>query len=264
MPGEPNALLGVSFARNCGQNGPTAEQVLNAMSLQIMSNPRPRRGCGVERVLQYNRDWAAAVTAADPDYFDNLAKQQKPQFLWVGCADSRIPANQVVGLAPGEVFVHNNVANVVARCDLNCLSVLQFAIDVLNVEHVIVCGHYRCGGVTAAFQQARAGLVDNWIQHVADVRRRHLPLLESLSNDQARISALCELNAITQAIHAAESHAVQDKWRLGGSQEVHGWIYSLDNGTIIPLLRLDRNSNLAEERERAIADVANRYMSCEM
>jgi carbonic anhydrase len=185
-----------------------------------------------KELFDNNRQWVQKITAADPDFFAQLASQQSPHFLWIGCADSRVPANEIVGLMPGELFVHRNVANVVVHTDLNCLSVLQFAVDVLKVQHVIVCGHYGCGGVRAALTNARLGLIDNWLRHVQDVRQKHLSLLDACKDEDARANRLCELNVIEQAFNVCETTIVQDAWSRGQELQVHGWIYGLEDGLL--------------------------------
>ena len=185
----------------------------------------------LQTLLDNNAAWAAAVIERDPTFFTRLQQQQAPEYLWIGCSDSRVPANEIVGLAPGELFVHRNVANVVVHTDLNCLSVLQYAIDVLKVKHVIVTGHYGCGGVQAAFASERFGLIDNWLRNVEDVRRRHRVQLASLPHDRGA-DRLCELNVIEQARHVCETNVVQDAWRRGHSVAVHGWIYGLRDGRL--------------------------------
>jgi carbonic anhydrase len=165
-----------------------------------------------------------------PDFFQRLSAQQSPEFLWIGCADSRVPANEIVGLLPGELFVHRNVGNLVVHTDLNCLSVLQFAVDVLKVRHVIVCGHYGCGGVRAALGRDRLGLIDNWLRHVQDVLEQHQAVVESVSDPALRVNRLCELNVIEQARHVAQTTIVQDAWARGQTLAVHGWIYGLHDG----------------------------------
>jgi carbonic anhydrase len=178
-----------------------------------------------------NRAWAAAMTADDPDFFAALADRQSPRYLWIGCSDSRVPANQIVGLDPGEVFVHRNVANVVVHTDLNCLSVLQYAVDVLEVEHVIVCGHYGCGGVGAALEGARHGLIDNWLRHVGDVAEKHAAELASLDDDR-RLERMCELNVVEQVANVCQTTIVEDAWARGQELTVHGLIYSLEDGLL--------------------------------
>src|SRR5262249_34062999 len=173
------------------------------------------------------RAWAAEMARREPEFFTRLARQQAPEFLWIGCSDSRVPANEIVGRLPGEMFVHRNVANVVVHTDLNCLSVLQFAVDVLQVRHVIVCGHYGCGGVKAALEGTRLGLVDNWLRHVRDVRDLHAPVLRRIRDASARHDRLCELNVAEQVRHVCETTIVQDAWRRRQPLAIHGWIYRL-------------------------------------
>jgi carbonic anhydrase len=184
------------------------------------------------RLFDNNQRWAAAMRAGDPQFFERLLQQQSPEFLWIGCSDSRVPANEIVGLAPGELFVHRNVANVVVHTDLNCLSVLQYAVDVLGVRHVIVCGHYGCGGVGAALEGARHGLVDNWLQHVRHVAQAHAERLARLDGPGERHEVLCELNVARQVRNVCETTIVQDAWRRGQALAVHGWIYSLEDGLL--------------------------------
>jgi carbonic anhydrase len=178
-----------------------------------------------------NRKWAADVTAVHPDFFQKLAAQQAPQYLWIGCSDSRVPANEIVGLLPGELFVHRNVANVVVHTDLNCLSVLQYAVDVLKVRHIIVCGHYGCGGVKAAVDNAKLGLIENWLRHVQDVEQTQASALDGLAGD-ARVDRLCEINALAQAKHVSETTVVQDARARGQSLDIHAWIYGLHDGRL--------------------------------
>jgi carbonic anhydrase len=172
----------------------------------------------LKALLESNKAWAAKMRAEDPEFFKKLSRQQAPEYLWIGCSDSRVPANQVTGLAPGEVFVHRNIANVMSHGDLNCLSVMQFAVDILKVKHIIVCGHYGCGGVHAALTGTRVGLADNWLRHVGDVAIKH--------------SVLCELNVIEQVINVCQTTVVQDAWARGQPLSVHGWIYGLLDGRI--------------------------------
>jgi carbonic anhydrase len=182
-----------------------------------------------------NRAWAKSVTARDPDFFLELSRQQSPEYLWIGCSDSRVPANQIVGLAPGELFVHRNVANVVVHTDLNCLSVMQFAVDVLKVRHIIVCGHYGCSGVRAALYRDRLGLIDNWLRHVQDVHRKHEASLAALPDESARGDRLCELNVIEQVANVCQTTIVREAWERGQALAVHGWIYSLQDGLLSDL-----------------------------
>jgi carbonic anhydrase len=178
-----------------------------------------------------NRRWAENQTAQRSDFFKRLVAQQAPEYLWIGCSDSRVPANEIVGLDPGELFVHRNVANVVVHTDLNCLSALQFAVDVLHVKHVIVTGHYGCGGVQAALENRKLGLIDNWLRHVQDVRERHRPLIDAVPAAE-RVDRLCELNVMEQALHVCETTVVQDAWATGQTLAVHAWIYGLRDGLL--------------------------------
>ena len=186
----------------------------------------------LDKLLTNNRLWAAGMRAREPDFFNKLSQIQTPEFLWIGCSDSRVPANQITGLAPGEVFVHRNVANIVVHADLNCLSVLQYAVDVLKVKHVIVCGHYGCGGVTAAHDNLKLGLIDNWLRHVQDVRQKHREALDAIQSRDSRIARLCELNVIEQAVNVVHTTVVQDAWARGQELTVHGWAYDLNDGVI--------------------------------
>jgi len=186
----------------------------------------------LKHLFQNNQAWAERISARDPEFFLKLSRQQSPEYLWIGCSDSRVPANQIVGLLPGEVFVHRNVANVVVHTDLNCLSVLQFAVDVLRVKHVMVVGHYGCGGVVSALHNERLGLIDNWLRHVQDVRLKHQPMLESLASQSQQADRLCELNVIEQAVNVCQTTVVQEAWARGQAVTVHGWIYSLADGRL--------------------------------
>ncbi len=179
-----------------------------------------------------NRAWAADITARHPDFFATLSRQQSPQYLWIGCSDSRVPANQIVGRLPGELFVHRNVANVVVHTDLNCLSVMQFAVDVLQVGHVIVCGHYGCGGVQAALRGDKLGLIDNWLRHVQDVGNKHQAQLAAITDDARRLDRMCELNVIEQAVNVSQTTIVRDAWARNQRLTVHGWIYGLQDGLL--------------------------------
>ena len=186
----------------------------------------------LSHLFENNRRWAQEVTERDPDFFRSLVAQQSPKYLWIGCSDSRVPANEIVGLAPGELFVHRNVANVVVHTDLNCLSVLQYAIDVLRVEHVIVCGHYGCGGVRTAYFHSPLGLIDNWLRHIEDVYEQHREVIDRSEGDDARVDALCERNVIVQAHHVCQTSIVQNAWQRQQSLTVHGWIYGLRDGLL--------------------------------
>ncbi len=185
----------------------------------------------LSNLLDNNNAWAASRTAEDPSYFSRLANQQNPEYFWIGCSDSRVPANQITGLDPGEVFVHRNVANVVVPSDLNCLAVMQFAVDVLQVKHIIVVGHYNCGGVRAALENQRHGLVDNWLRHIKDVRDRHIGLIEQVA-PEGRVNKLCELNVVEQVVNVCQTTVVLDAWQRGQNLTVHGWVYGLDDGRV--------------------------------
>ena len=186
----------------------------------------------LDRLLENNRAWAESLTRGDPGYFERLKSLQAPEYLWIGCSDSRVPANQIVGLAPGELFVHRNVANVVVHTDLNCLSVLQFAVDVLGVKHVIVCGHYGCGGVLAALRDEKLGLIDNWLRHVQDVRSKHAMEIAALPGERERATCLCELNVVEQVRNVGDTTVVRDAWRRGQQLFVHGLIYDVGDGLL--------------------------------
>jgi len=179
-----------------------------------------------------NQAWAERIRRQQPDFFDKLSQQQSPSYLWIGCADSRVPANEIVDLLPGEIFVHRNVANVVVHTDLNCLSVIEFAVDLLKVRHIIVCGHYGCSGVRAAYERARLGLSDNWLQHIQDVRRRHSPRIERADGLEAKLDRLCELNVIEQAANVCRTTIVREAWSRGQDLAVHSWIYGLKDGLL--------------------------------
>jgi len=186
----------------------------------------------IDRLFRNNREWARRTAEQSPGFFARLSAQQSPEFLWIGCADSRVPANEIVGLLPGELFVHRNVANLVVHTDLNCLSVLQYAVDVLQVKHVIVCGHYGCGGVRAALNRDRLGLIDNWLRHVQDVAEQHQQLLDPIGEFASRADRLCELNVIEQARHVCQTTIVQEAWARNQPLSIHGWIYGLDDGRL--------------------------------
>ena len=185
----------------------------------------------INQLFEQNRAWAAEMERREPGFFAALEHQQSPQYVWIGCSDSRVPANQIVGLVPGEVFVHRNVGNVVVHTDLNCLSVLQFAVDVLRVTHVLVVGHYGCAGVMAALLNRRFGLIDNWLRHIQDVRLKHAELLDSLP-EARRPDSLCELNVIEQVVNACQTTVVREAWERGQKLSVHGWVYALNDGLI--------------------------------
>lgn len=186
----------------------------------------------LNELLDRNRAWAEKVRAEDPQFFKRLSKLQTPKYLWIGCSDSRVPANQITGLEPGEVFVHRNVANVVVHTDLNCLSTIQYAVDVLKVEHILVVGHYGCGGVHAALKGTRVGLVDNWLRHVNDVAQKHAALLAEVELEALRHARLCELNVLEQVVNVCQTTIVQDAWARGQKLGVHSWVYSLLDGRV--------------------------------
>ena len=183
-------------------------------------------------LFESNEAWAREITEKDPEFFSKLVRQQSPKYLWIGCADSRVPANEIVGLLPGELFVHRNVANVVVHSDLNCLSVLQYAVDALDVDHVIVCGHYGCGGVHAALRNTRLGLIDNWLRHVQDVGRKHHSKIHAHAAEQDRLNSLCEFNVMEQVLNVCDTTIVQNAWDRGKKLEVHGWIYGIGDGLL--------------------------------
>ncbi len=202
-------------------------------------------------LLDNNRAWADRILATDPQFFERLSKQQSPRYLWIGCSDSRVPANEIIGLPPGEVFVHRNIANVVVHTDLNCLSVMQFAIDVLKIEHIIVCGHYGCSGVRAALRHDRIGLSDNWLRHVQDVRERHPARIAPLYHEAHQIDRLCELNVIEQVRNVCQTTIVRDAWERGQSLAVHGWIYGLKDGLVRDLGVTSTSPRETEDRHAA-------------
>src|SRR5215467_4619848 len=205
----------------------------------------------LKALLERNRVWSEALRRQDPDFFRRLSEQQAPKYLWIGCSDSRVPANQIIDMAPGEVFVHRNVANVVVHTDLNCISAIQFAVDVLKVEHILVVGHYGCGGVLAALEDVRLGLVDNWLRHVGDVVLKHAETLRAIADPAARHARLCELNVIEQATSICQTTVVQDAWDRGQPISVHGWIYGLADGLV-----RDLGVDIAERAQTASSAAA--------
>jgi len=205
-------------------------------------------------LLSNNRRWAEGITRRDPEFFDRLARQQAPRYLWIGCSDSRVPANEIVDLLPGELFVHRNVANLVVHSDLNCLSVLQYAVDVLRVEHVIVCGHYGCSGVEAAWKRTPLGLIDNWLRHLQDIAERHAGLFSPGMVGSQAADRLAELNVLEQVVNVCRTTMVQDAWRRGQPLGVHGWIYRLQDGLLHDLgLSVSGEHALVEAHRRALA-----------
>ncbi len=210
-------------------------------------------------LFENNRAWAQAISTRDPDFFSKLSRQQAPQYLWIGCSDSRVPANEIVGLLPGEMFVHRNVANVVVHTDLNCLSVIQYAVDVLKITDIMVVGHYGCGGVIAALEQRPLGLIDNWLRHVQDVMRRHETLLGPLADPASRSRLLCELNVIDQVANVCHTSIVQEAWNRGRQLTVHGWCYGLANGLLKDLeMRVGPEDELGAVYRRAVDCAAAR------
>ncbi|MEZ7944360.1 carbonate dehydratase [Halioglobus sp. Uisw_031] len=198
-------------------------------------------------LFEKNRDWALSVKASDPLFFEKLSAQQSPEYLWIGCSDSRVPANQIVGLMPGEVFVHRNVANMVVHTDLNCLTVLQYAVDVLKVKHVMVVGHYGCGGVAAAYENADNGLIDNWLRNIKDVQYHHQLQLDAIEDKAQRLELLCELNVVSQVSNVCHTTIVQNAWRRGQPLAIHGWVYSLADGLLKDLdCTVDRAEQIAD------------------
>ena len=187
---------------------------------------------GIHDLIEKNHAWAERVARQDPTFFPSLSRQQQPEYLWIGCSDSRVPANEIVGLLPGELFVHRNIANVVVHTDLNCLSVMQFAVDVLKVRHIIVCGHYGCSGVLAALRGQRIGLADNWLRHVQDVRTKHHDRIAAHADPARQADALCELNVVEQVANVCQATIVRDAWERGQELSVHGWIYGLHDGKL--------------------------------
>jgi len=185
----------------------------------------------LQHLLENNLNWANSITEEDPEFFSSLSKQQSPEYLWIGCSDSRVPANQIIDLPPGEIFVHRNIANVVVHTDLNCLSVIQFAVDVLKIKHIIVCGHYGCSGIQAAMDDHEHGLIDNWLRHIKDVGRFYADKLKNLEGDE-KFNRLCELNVIEQVTNVCNTNIIQNAWKNGIELSVHGWIYNIENGIL--------------------------------
>lgn len=207
----------------------------------------------LRELLENNRAWAEGIKAGDPEFFQKLAQQQNPGYLWIGCSDSRVPSTQLVGLLPGEMFVHRNVANVVVHTDVNCLSVIQFAVDVLEVDHVIVCGHYGCGGVKAAMDNLQLGLIDNWLRHVQDVMHDHEAELANITDEALRLNRVCELNVIEQVLNVSRTTIVQNAWARGQEVAVHGWIYGVENGLLRDLeMCITSQQELIAAYERAV------------
>ena len=237
------------------QANPTI-QARNAMS-DTKNGPRPDKtgqGLSPEQLFENNREWAADIKAYDPQFFAKLAAQQSPEYLWIGCSDSRVPANELLGLLPGDLFVHRNIANVVVHSDLNCLSVLQFAVDVLKVKHVIVCGHYGCSGVHAAMTGRRVGLADNWLRHVQDVHQKHERYLGDALTGPARHNRLCELNVIEQVNNLCQTTIVNDAWDRQQDLTIHGWVYGVQDGLLSETgMRISAPSQLPDALAKSLA-----------
>ncbi|KAA2286095.1 carbonate dehydratase [Arenimonas fontis] len=213
----------------------------------------------LKELLDRNKAWAEAMNAEDPTFFERLSRLQAPRYLWIGCSDSRVPANQITGLMPGEVFVHRNIANVVVHTDLNCLSTIQFAVDMLKVEYILVVGHYGCGGVHTTLTGTRVGLADNWLRHVGDVAHKHAAFLSETASDRARHARLCELNVAEQVVNVCQTTIVQDAWSRGQKLSVHGWVYSLRDGLVRELgMGVDSAEGLSAAYELAIRHIRER------
>jgi carbonic anhydrase len=211
----------------------------------------------LQDLFDHNREWAARMERERPGFFSGLMQQQRPRYMWIGCSDSRVPANQITGLEPGEVFVHRNVANVVVPTDLNCLSTIQFAVDQLKIRHLMVVGHYGCGGVLAALEDQRVGLADNWLLHVKEVRNRHADLLDAMAPEH-RHAALCELNVIEQVVNVAHTTVMQDAWSRGQQVTLHGWVYALSDGLLRNLhVSVEGNEQLETAYRAAIVETAS-------
>jgi carbonic anhydrase len=204
----------------------------------------------LKKLFEKNRIWAERLKKTDPDFFFNLSKIQDPEYLWIGCSDSRVPAVEIVDMMPGEIFVHRNIANLVVHTDLNCLSVIQYAVEVLKVKHIIVCGHYGCGGIQAAMDNKEHGLIDNWLQNIKDVYRYHQAQIESLQNEEEKIDLLCELNIVEQVANICHTTIVQRAWRNGQELAVHGWIYGLEDGILKDLNAYAKNSDKISQIHR--------------
>lgn len=206
----------------------------------------------LEYLFSNNAQWAEDIKEEDPEFFEKLSKQQSPEFLWIGCADSRVPANEIVGLLPGELFVHRNVANLVVQTDLNCLSVMQFAVEYLKVKHIMVTGHYGCGGVKAAMDNKQLGLLDYWVRNIRDVYYQNQDIMDSIDDDQQRLDRLCELNVMQQVANVSHTNIVQNAWKRGQELTIHGWIYSIQDGILRKLTRPIDGIEQVDERYRMV------------
>ncbi|KAG5507457.1 hypothetical protein JIQ42_07754 [Leishmania sp. Namibia] len=277
----PKLLLHRHSSKSRAASTTVKEELVNLVGGRLVHSvqrEQPPRGSGIQPLLDFNKHWASEIVQLNPDYFVELAKQQKPQYLWIGCSDSRVPANEIVGLYPGDIFVHRNIANIVCNSDLNALAVIQYAIDCLKVEHVIVSGHYKCGGVTAALHEDRVGLADHWILHVSAVKKRHWRRMLADLPARSHLDALCELNVLAQVEHVVETHLIQHVWSRQNAEdaaakredrpshnkredevEIHGWVYGLEDGLIRPLLTLNRRSNAEKELQKATDALFWRY-----
>jgi len=198
----------------------------------------------LKNLFENNKKWASKIKESDPDFFSRISKQQNPEYLWIGCSDSRVPANEIVGLSPGEIFVHRNIANLVVHTDMNCLSVIQYAVEVLKVKHIILCGHYGCGGIKAAMDSCEHGLIDNWLRNIKDIYRYHQVKIDALQSENEKLNLMCELNIVEQVANICHTTIVQNAWKSGQKLAVHGWIYSLEDGILKDLNVLV--TNLAE------------------
>ena len=208
----------------------------------------------LKHLLENNRKWSENLKKTRPNFFSDLEQQQTPEYVWIGCSDSRVSANNIVGLLPGEIFVHRNLANLVIHTDMNCLSVLQYAVEVLKVKHIIVCGHYGCGGVKAALEDKRHGLIDNWLRHIQDTVNLYEKVLSEITDENKKLDRLCELNVIEQVLNVGETTIVQDAWKRGQELRVHGWIYALSDGIIADLdIHLENTDEMRQLRKRFLA-----------
>ena len=213
----------------------------------------------LNELFNKNRAWAKAIIEEQPDFFEQLSKQQSPEYLWIGCSDSRVPANEILGMMPGEIFVHRNVANLVVHTDLNCLSVIQYAVEVLKVKHIIVCGHYGCGGVLAAVRNDKCGLIDNWLLHIQDAQEKHQEILASLEDENQLHNFMCELNVIEQMLNVCKTSSVVNSWKAGQSLSVHGWVYGLNDGHLHNLSDCFSNpEDMMPNYQAAIAGIKKR------
>lgn len=213
----------------------------------------------LNKLFNNNKSWSSALREQDSDFFEALSKQQAPKYLWIGCSDSRVPANEIVGLMPGELFVHRNVGNVVVHTDLNCLSVIQYAVDRLNVEHIIVTGHYGCGGVREAINNTKLGLIDNWLRHIQDVKNKHAAIIDSANNKDTVFQRMCELNVIEQVINVCQTTVVQDAWDRGADLTIHSWIYGLNDGLLRDLgLCVASNEEIESRYKHAVSEISRK------